>query len=269
MKTLFLFIMLGFSAAAHATSPERIVFNNQPIDVLLQAGQERAIEFPEKIQVGLPAQAMALFDGLTYVDNQLFLTLANDIQDHVRLIVRGQSGTNYIINVRSVTEGVDTLPGRVIIHRAETSSMTDATQPERKRFVESYPALTRYAMQALYAPERLVNSNYAIGELGLNRTPMMNFFRCTNHSTACRSLRVTPVAGWQATHHYVTALEVENISNQPIEIDPRLIRTVTPGALKAATSMHGRLLSHEQGDKATTILVIIHTEPFEKLVGIY
>lgn len=267
MKQLIVIFLLGFSVLANA-NPERIVFNNQPIDLLLKSGHERIIEFPESIQVGLPAQALALFSGLTYVDNQLFLTLAHDLQEATRLIVRGQSGTNYIVNIKAGSESIHALSDRVVIHRSETAEINDATQ-QGSRFVESYPALTRYAMQALYAPDRLIQTNYAISELGLNRRPMMNFFRCSNYSTACRSLRVTPVAGWQSRTHYVTALEVENLSELPIEIDPRLIRTVTPGALKSATSMHGRLLGNHHGDKATTIMVIIHTEPFEKLVGIY
>ncbi|MBE0469926.1 MAG: DUF3438 family protein [Methyloprofundus sp.] len=266
---VFLFVIFGFIFSGLATAKqERVVFDNQPIAVGLVPGAERVVEFPDVIQVGVPAQVMNLFTGLTFVDNKLFITLKEQIKQPLRLIVRGADGTNYILNI---VDTESSPPGRLVVHRSTDSDSVrgQSTRPGAPQHIDSYPFLTRYAMQSLYAPERLIQTNYSLSQLSVNARPMMHFFRCSNQSTACRSLRVTPIAGWQSQRHYITALKIENLSEHAVEVDPRLVRVIRPGVLRTSTSMHGRLLGHQHGDKSQTVMVIIHTVPFEQVIGMY
>jgi len=71
------------------------------------------------------------------------------------------------------------------------------------------------------------------------------------------SLQATPLASWQSGRLYVTAVELVNTSDQPVELDPRDLR----GQWRAATFHHHRLLPFGS-DADTTAVYLISDRPF-------
>lgn len=97
--------------------------------------------------------------------------------------------------------------------------------------------LTRFAAQSLYAPKRLIK------DIGLKRTTLslkpskpINLFTCTTN-LLCQRLVSTAIASWSDTKRYVHAVEIKNISDKAINLDPRYII----GSFIATTFQFNRL----------------------------
>jgi len=131
-----------------------------------------------------------------------------------------------------------------------------------------YPYLTRYVAQQLYAPQRLVKNNSAIQRVSVIKKSFTSLFKCTSRSMSCSSLITTPLVSYKTGRLYASALKVKNISDYPIDIDPRLIKSdISPGTLLAATPIHGRLLPSRYGSKSESVIIIIHKRPLGSMFG--
>jgi integrating conjugative element protein (TIGR03749 family) len=80
----------------------------------------------------------------------------------------------------------------------------------------NYVTLTRYAVQQLYAPQRLLKQ-----PMNITRFPME-----TKHTVSLfydGSASAMPLASWRGGDYYVTALLIKNLLTQSLRLDPRLL----------------------------------------------
>jgi len=267
MIRLLLFLVCLFSSIVSAD--EHIEYIGTPLNLSLTQGQERQIVFEESIQAGVTG-ALVNKVKLTSIGNRVFIEPISDFSNQ-RLLVRGaESGTTYVFTLQSATDitGLDPIVN-IYLPKPKAPTSSDGLHQAwsvKDKPINSYPYLTRYAMKHLYAPARLVKTHPAIQPITHASNSIM-LFRCSERSTACRSIKATPLLGFKTDRLFVTALKLQNLGSQAQEIDPRLIKVSNPSSLLAATTMHGRLLGNEYGAKAETVIVLIHDRPFRDVIG--
>lgn len=252
--------------ASQVYADEHVEYTGDPISVTLAIGQERQIVFEETVKAGIPGVLVNQVN-LNSVGNRVFIEALSEFKNQ-RLLVRGaESGITYVFTIQS-SENVEPDPKlNVYLPKPKsTSSTPNQAWSASDQPINSYPFLTRYAMQQLYAPARLVKTHPAIQQLSMPGKPVM-LFRCTPRSSACRNIKATPLVGFRTDRLFATALKLENIGHQAQEIDPRLIQVPNPNSLLTATAMHGRLHPKDAGIKAETVIVLIHDRPFRELMG--
>lgn len=261
----FFFYAMMTMVAGQVVADEHIKYTGDPINLTLVLGQERQIVFEETVQAGIP-NALINQIKLSSVGNRIFVEPISEFKNQ-RLLVRGaESGTTFVFTIQSI-EHDEQLDSKINVYLPKpTQDLQNQAWSASDQPINSYPFLTRYAMQHLYAPTRLVKTHPAIQQISLPNKPVM-LFRCTQRSTACRNIKATPLVSFKTDRLFATALKLANIGHQPQDIDPRLIQVPNPNSLLTATAMHGRLLPKDTITKAETVIVLIHDRPFRDLMG--
>ena len=248
------------SNGAEPLPPERIVWDQVPLVVQLPIGVERRVSFPETVRLGLPSALESRLrtqsvDGVVY-------WLASAPFERARVQVQGLgSGRIYLLDLEAPTEGASTAP--IEVHLAEAprepadvarpgTETTDTVAPPH------YVALTRFAAQQLYAPERVL-ADLSVRIPGVTRIPVriapINLYRGGG-------VTATPVAAWAGGDLHVTAIKLVNRTREVVELDPRALR----GHWLTATFHHERL--HPAGDPAdVTAVYLVSARRFEVALG--
>ena len=121
-----------------------------------------------------------------------------------------------------------------------------------------YVALTRFAAQQLYAPERLLRELEGVYRVPVSDQGTVPLIRTAG---TLAEIEATPLASWaDETGLYV---RLRNLTSQPVVLDPR---TALRGEWLAATFQHARLFpaGHEAD---TTAVYLISARPFADALG--
>jgi integrating conjugative element protein (TIGR03749 family) len=252
--------LLALLAASQAASAapidpiERIEWRKVPVKLTVQVGTERRIEFPADVQVGLPAALSGLV-RVQSVAGVVYL-LAQEPFEAQRVQVREiDSGAVYLLNLAAREKGyvhpVEILNPALHAPSSESDGATAGVASPARPITHDYAALTRFAAQQLYAPERLLS-----GLPGVHRTPVP---RKPVPLVRGGAIEAIPAAAWRADSGlYVTAVKLVNRSPRVVLTDPRDLR----GRWLTATFQHARLAP--VGDEAdTTCLYLLSARPFQ------
>jgi len=225
---------------------ERIEWQKRPIRLELSVGQERRVDFPAAVQVGIPGALQPLLR--TQSVNSTVYLLAHQTFEATRILVKERErGQLYLFDVVASETGGQTHPVQVFVKdsgEASISSSDDGTPSPL-----GYVTLTRFAGQQLYAPVRLMHNMSGIRRIPVARDPI--------DLVRGGAIHATPLVAWRAGGYYLTAVKLTNRTDQPQVLDPRDLR----GAWLTATFQHNRLLP--AGDEAdTTAVYLISARPF-------
>jgi integrating conjugative element protein (TIGR03749 family) len=249
-------LLAAFHAASAASSDsiERIEWRKVPVKLTVQVGTERRVEFPADVQVGLPAALSGLV-RVQSVAGVVYL-LAHEPFEAQRVQVREiDSGAVYLLDLAAREKGyvhpVEILNPALHAPSVESDGSVSGMASPPLPITHDYAALTRFAAQQLYAPERLLT-----GLPGVHRTPVP---RKPVALVRGGALEAIPAAAWRADSGlYVTAVKLVNRSPRTVLTDPRDLR----GRWLTATFQHGRLAP--AGDEAdTTCLYLLSARPFQ------
>lgn len=235
------------NAASEAT--ERIEWKKIPIQLDLKVGQERRIEFPASVRVGVPGNLQAMLR--TQSVNGVVYLLAHQAFESARVLIRETTGDQiYLLDVVASNESLQNHPLQVFVKRE--GELDDSKTPANHNKVLptfSYVELIRFAAQQLYAPTRLLRNRAGIVRTSLVRNPV--------DLVRGGAINARPLVAWRAGQYYLTAVQLSNRTRQPQVLDPRNLR----GTWLAATFQHHRLLP--AGDEAdTTAVYLISARPF-------
>ena len=237
--------------AALATALQPIVWEKTPISLTLTVGQERLVQFPAPVTLGVPGGLTSSL-RVQSVDDTVYL-LAQAPFEATRVVARElDGGRMYVLDLAARSDGGQTQPVQITL-AAESDPSDNAADDARGLRTSSarigYVALTRFAAQQLYAPARL------LADLpGVVRIPIKPDAVALVRGDA---VTATPLIAWRADGVYLTAVKLTNRIAQPLLLDPRTLR----GAWLAATFQHNRLAKH--GDEAdTTVVYLISSLPF-------
>ena len=226
-----------------------------PIDLDLSVGIEQEISIldAEKIQIGVPNKIEKNLN-IEILSNHMWLTALKEFEKS-RIILFAQPHGRLILQVSAVSSE---LSNQKITIQPPTEPISPAFDyPSIPSY--GYVTLARWVVQQLYAPSRLLS------ELeGVSRIPVENsefdFFRCGAKipSLCAGGVVATPIASWQSTNYYVSAVAIQNKLTEPVVLDARELR----GNWRAATFVHS-LLRPEGYVGDNTVLILISDFPLE------
>ncbi len=237
-------------SARDAASIERLVWDRAPLQLALGIGpeRERSITFPAQMHIGVPQEVAPLLRVQTVGRTSYVTALAPFPRTRIVAEDRG-TGAVILLDLAASKATTTTHPVHVV---APTSGDPDSAGSSD----ESIPpvdmvTLTRFAAHQMYAPRRLTRPHPAIRRVMVDTHPLDDLY-------AGGSVRSTPAGQWRGDEFYVTAVVLQNLQPQPLELNPLDLR----GRWRAITFQHGRLLPH--GSEAdTTVVYLVCDRPFE------
>jgi len=246
--------MMGISNTS-VFAVERLFWDKVPMRITLPVGKERLVTFPADVRVGMPG---SLSSKLRTQSNQgTVYWKANEAFDIQRIEVREiQSNRIFLIDLKASTKANSVTPIEVVFKesREDAADKTSYDSSSKTSKKPGYIELTRFAAQQLYAPARLLKASTRIHRVSVAKHTM-------THLIHGEQIEATPVASWQSGSLYVTAVELKNINDHFINLDPRYLR----GEWRTATFQHNRL--HPTGSESdTTAVYLISDRPFHEVI---
>jgi integrating conjugative element protein (TIGR03749 family) len=253
---------------------ERRVWDNRPVPVLLPVGKEVRWIFPQDVTVQLPEEIAAKVKTLLPDAHTVYLTATEKFSTARVLATGNKDGKVYILDVTAGANNVaeDIRLEDPALVKAEGQSPTDKptsrlieSESEDQEVPEGKPlldpvelVLTRFAMQTLYAPSRLIPSSERISRSANSTLPKAFPFI---QSTQGERFSYEVVGTWQGFGHYVTAVLVVNQSPIRVLVDLTKVR----GNFSHITAQH-----HYVGPKGDltdrTSIYLISDKPFNEAV---
>ena len=189
-----------------AQTPLHLAWDKSPIQISLPLNQDRLIHFPKAISI---VDSELADVSVMKVQDSLYLN-AHKAFANMRLIVQMMpQGEAIVLNLSSNLESRDTTPIEIVINEVAESD---------EAFEQSYEmnpiTLTRFAIQSLFSPERLLVTPPNVTRVPMHTTRQIHFMN--NAAITAR-----PLISWQANGLYVTAIELKNDLNKTTEINPK------------------------------------------------
>jgi integrating conjugative element protein (TIGR03749 family) len=244
---------------------EHVVYRRAPVRIELPVGRERIVTFPSTVALRTPegfdalvrsqiiertayVTALAPFASLRVVaeDLETGRQIPIDLVAGAKTDAQAGSGAQASAPLRPLDVVVPGLPS--------DSGATDGAASADGRSEAAtldMVALTRYAVQSLYAPRRLVPATAGVRPLPVATVPVEGLYRGGRIET-------TPIGAWRSGSLYLTAVRATNRSERAQDLDLQELR----GHWLAATAQHTRLLG-AGSDSDTTTLYLVCDRPFE------
>lgn len=239
--------------------PLHIVWKKIPLRVVLPVGEERILRFPGHVQFAYNKQRLtpAVFH-MQNVNGTLYL-VAKQAFAPQRVFVQMKATGELIIVDLSAQSGADDTPLAIVVpHRkaTQTAAMNNAPAPQPKSTTVDYVELSRFAVQQLYAPKRLLKNPDGIYRVPMHTTRTVALVRDD-------SVMAMPLISWRAGNAYITAVLLRNMLDQSLVLDPRNLR----GQWKTATFFPQTRLAPSGNQRDTTTVFLISDQPFVEALG--
>ncbi len=246
LLTLTLLVANAGHAMQAEVAPRRVHWQNIPIPVVLTVGEERRVQFPTPVSVGVPASLQALLRTQT-VNGTVYLLAHADFAETRVLVRELDAGTTYLLDLRASHEAGSN--EAIIVESRPPSGAVSSTRAASHPATHSYVSLTRFAAQQLFAPLRLASPMSGVARIPVQQGSVFML--------PGDAVEATPLMAWRAGNLFLTAVKLRNRSADPQVLDPRLLR----GSWLTATFQHARLLP--AGDVAdSTAVYLISAQPF-------
>ncbi|HAT1956930.1 TPA: TIGR03749 family integrating conjugative element protein [Legionella pneumophila] len=243
-KWLLALMSLTGSIQSFALDAEHVLWDKTPIPLELSLNEERLIHFPQAISIVDNEAGNQI--AVLKVQDTLYLKGKSDFENK-RLLVQLMPQGEVIILKLSAREKISVgKPVEILLESKEETT----TQEPANAFDMNAITLTRFAIQSLYAPQRLL----VIPE-GIGRTPMQTRRQINLFYGA--SIEARPLISWHGGTFYITAVELKNLLNKEVIVDPR--RMV--GNWQTATFYPTNTLA-PRGKEDTTTVFLVSDRPF-------
>lgn len=197
---------------------EHVVWDHTPIPITLPIGKERMVHFPGACQVGY--DKTRLTDDVIRLQNNngTLYFLAKKAFAEERVPVKCANGTIVLLDI-CAKKCAPTTPLSIVIPDVptvvthDTPHATDTTNDSVTPSPITPITLTRFAVQQLYAPTRLLTESE-----GLYRVPMHT--AKTISLVLDGSFTAKPLASWRGGDYFVTAVLLKNNLPQPLTLHP-------------------------------------------------
>lgn len=249
MKTfkvwLTLLALFG-SSELFALDAEHVLWDKTPIHLSLSLNEERLVHFPQAISIADNEAGDKI--AVLKVQDALYLKGKESFENKRLLVQLMPQGEVIILTLSANDKITATKPIEVLL---ESKEETGAPQSANTFDINAI-TLTRFAIQSLYAPQRLL----VIPE-GVSRTPMQT--RRLISLVYGASMEARPLISWHGGAFYVTAVELKNLLNKDVIIDPRRMS----GNWQTATFYPTNTLA-PRGKEDTTTVFLVSDRPFHE-----
>jgi integrating conjugative element protein (TIGR03749 family) len=262
---LSLLLMMGHLFAqtmdhdAHAlgsdVSYQHTLWNGIPINFSIPVGQERILKFDEPVTFNNTNPQLTA-DKVSILNNDGFLYIkAMKSFDPIRVEVVIQSTGKVVLVDLSATENSSDTPMNIVLQEPD---VTDSAQRNNQDGSQSITDITlmRYAIQHLYAPERLIVENSDIVRSPMFTSHNINLFN--NNPVVAM-----PLESWRGGDLYVTAILLKNNLNSTQVLDPRQIN----GQWIAASFYPSNVLYPSGAAKDRSTVFLISDKPFNNALN--
>lgn len=243
-------------AQSGITSDEHVIWQKAPIAVTLPVGKERFVTFPTEVQFGYNINLLPTSVLMVENDNQTLYFTAKQSFSMQRVEAKLSNGEIILMDLNA-TEGADDTPIDIVMSKpTSSSSALENTSYAGKTSID-YVSLTRYAVQQLYAPDRLLSASSNITRFPMGTAHVIPLVYDNSASAM-------PLASWRGGNLYVTAVLMKNLLNQPLRLDPRLIC----GNWQAATFYPQNSLAPRGApiNRDTSTLFVVSDRPFAQAI---
>ena len=211
MKKILLLMLLGVSCVTFAQTPQHIVWDKTPINVILPVGIERMVSFPTSIKFGydtseIPAGALRVQNA----GGTLYL-LAKQPFNATRVHVMLKDGKIILLNL-SAQKNADTVPLDIVLQTIGDMNVSNSNVSTSFDAV----TLTRFAFQQLYAPERLLNDPQGIARVTMHIPEIVGIVEPSK-------IIAMPLISWRGGDNYVTAILLRNETPNAITLNEKAL----------------------------------------------
>lgn len=253
-------------------NPQHVVWDHVPINVVLPVGKERIIVFSEKVQFGYDHGVLSS-DILQVQNNDgaLYLLAKKSFTPQRVEVKLVNSGKVILLNLSAQADASDAPLSILVTSLAASQSAQTIRNDQDMPLNLDYPCLLRFAVQQLYAPERLLTKPNYIYRVPMRTSRTVSLFIGNNiGNNADNNIIAMPQISWRAGDLYVTAVILRNISKHSVYLNPK---NLTGDWLAASLFPLRRLLPKNtliNGiPRDNTTLFLISKEPFgEALIGL-
>jgi len=236
------------STRPSSTIGERLVWDRSPLQISLGIGpdHERPVTFPAQMHIGVPPDIAHLLRVQTVGRTSYFTALAPFARSRVLAEDRA-TGAVILLDLTASKDSGASGPVTIVVPPPPVEGAPEIDMPQPVDMV----TLARFAAQQLYAPRRLATPHPAIRRVLVDVRPLDDLY-------AGGGVRATPAAQWRSEDFHLTAVVLQNLRREAIELDPLQVR----GRWRAITFHHGRL--HSRGSEAdTTVVYLVCDRSFE------
>jgi integrating conjugative element protein (TIGR03749 family) len=242
------YLVLGFlliTSHVFAQTPQHIVWDKTPINVLLPVGVERMVSFPTSVKFGydtneIPAGALRVQNA----GGTLYL-LAKQSFNATRVQVMLNDGKIILLNL-SAQKNADTVPLDIVL---QTISDISVNNPNISTSFDAV-TLTRFAFQQLYAPERLLNNPQGIARVAMHIPEVVGIIEPSN-------IIAIPLISWRGGDNYVTAILLRNETMNPILLNEKSLC----GDFVSSSFYPSKTLAPQSTLGDSTTLVVVTENP--------
>ncbi|HAT6801808.1 TPA: TIGR03749 family integrating conjugative element protein [Citrobacter freundii] len=255
MKKLrfYLFPLLSFIFChSIASATELRQWQRLPLPVALHTGHERVIFVNRNVRVGYPTA----LDGKLRIQSSggtVYLLASEDFPDSRLQLFDMDSGELILLDI-SASEGETLEPlelrydESVWRNDTDTAENSDTTPTAvKEEYAGPLPVvLTRHAAQMLYAPLRTVEPVVGMTQVPVRLSVIITTLLPSEPVTA------SPLAAWRLGDTTVTAVKLQNRSQQRVILDPRALQ----GQFLTATFQHDWLGAHGTPEDTTVVYLV-------------
>ena len=232
------------------SATEVVEWRNVPISILLHVGEERVLAFPDHVQVGVPPSLTAN-RFRTQSTGGTVLWLAQQPFESQRIQVRMfNTGHVMLFDVTAIEGASNSALEPVQVSFPDTVGGLSTTGRNAAAPALTPVALTRFAAQQLYAPQRLLANVPGIRRVPMGAPDSISLYRDD-------VVIANPLGSWQGGGIYVTAVKLTNAGPQRVLLDPRLLK----GRFISATFQHNSL-GPAASRSDTTCVYLVTDRPF-------
>lgn len=259
-KIIFLIIafLLINTASAAQFNPQHIVWDHMPIDVILPVGKERIVVFPGKVQFGYDRTVLSS-DMLQVQNNDgaLYFRAEKSFLSQRVEVKLVSSGKVILLNLSAQTNASDTPLSVLVASQSAKITQNDQDVPLNI----DYPILLRFAVQQLYAPERLLTKPAYIYRVPMRVNRTVSLFVDDN-------IVAMPQISWRGGNLYITAVILRNISNYLACLN---LKNIEGDWLAASLFPSSKLLPKDTlingVPRDSTTLFLVSKKPFDEALG--
>lgn len=248
-KFKWLLALMVISSQSFALA-EHVLWDKTPISLDLSLSEERLIHFPQTISI-VDNEAQGNIAVLK-VQDALYIKGKTPFENKRLLVQLMPQGEVIILNLSAREKITANKPVEILLGNKEEKA--DSGEPTNS-FDMNAVMLTRFAIQSLYAPQRLL-----IVPEGVGRIPMQTKRQISLVYGA--SIEARPLISWHGGALYVAAVELKNLLNKETIVDPRLIL----GNWQTATFYPTNTLA-PRGSEDTTTVFLVSERPFHNALA--
>ena len=213
MKYRVLIAIIALFAAGHSMATEVLVWDKKPLEVRLEVGKERIIQFPDNILLGLPPKIKSRMR----IDSAAGVAYLTPVAEFPKTRIRVQlASSNESVFLDLVAVNADSDTPLQLIKIIDKSEQEETENLEQERFGETgditIKQLVQYVSHDYFAPARLVDKSLGIQVSDINK-PLDLRLLFKGASAGLYDLK--PLRNYRTIDYNLTAILLTNKTEHP------------------------------------------------------